>query len=332
MMKSSLKKTGLDRDKVSIPAEGLTTTYRSTSLDRLLNLATNGIRTTITPEIAKELLALNKNNRRIKDNRVIMYARSMTRGQWQFTGDAIRIATKPNGDQEIVDGQHRLLACIHANVSFETMLFSNLDHGVFTVIDRGVSRTNSDLLGVIGVSNGSTIGAMVRPIIAFDAGLNPLQNGNLALVTGDDVINFVTTNSDLCQWAMSTGIKGSTGVGGIKSAWAIFALLVERERGKAIVDKFISETAKGVGFFEGDPRLALRSYMLKTGTSHGQNARNYREAGTIMRAFNAYMEGRPLLSLKPWGLNIGMTFPAVSNAPAYDWTQRPGILITNDED
>ena len=331
-MKSSLKKAKTDRNKVSVDLTGSVTTVRSASLNRLLDLGTKGIRTTITPEIAKELLALNVNNRRVKEARVVMYGRSMQRGQWQFTGDAIRVATTPNGNQEIVDGQHRLLACVQANVPFETMLFTNLDHSVFTVIDRGVSRTNADLLSISGYANGATMGAMVRPVIAFDAGLNPLQNGNLALVTGDDVVDFVNNNSDLCQWAMSTGIKGATGVGGIKSAWSIFAIFVERERGREIVEKFVAETAKGVGFFDGDPRLALRSYMLKTGTSHGQNARNYREAGTIMRAFNAYIEGRPLVNIKPWGLNVGNTFPLVSSAPVYDWNNRPSTLLVEDED
>lgn len=332
VMKVPLKKKATGNKKVSVETAGAVTTKRSANFNNLLTAASNGMRVLMTPEIAKELLAINTNNRRVKKERVLAYGRSMARGQWQFTGDAIRVARKENGEQVIVDGQHRLLACVEANVSFETMLFTNLDYGVFTVIDRGVSRTNGDLLGVIGTANGTTVGALVRPIIAVDAGLNPLQHGTMILVTGEDLVAFVQENEELVQWALSMGIKGATGVGGIKSAWAMFAIIAARERNKRLVEKFVEETAKGVGLYEGDPRLALRSFMLKTGTSHGQNARNYREAGTILRAFNAYVEGRPLLSLKPWGTTIGSVFPKVTSAPVYDWANRPGTLSADDED
>ena len=297
-MKVPLKKNATENKKVSIEIAGAVTTKRSANFHSLMSAASNGMRVTMTPEIAKELLAINTNNRRVKKERVLAYGRSMARGQWQFTGDAIRVAEKENGEQVIVDGQHRLLACVEANVSFETMLFTNLDYGVFTVIDRGVSRTNGDLLGIIGTANGTTVGALVRPIVAVDAGLNPLQHGTMILVTGEDLVSFVKENEELVQWALSLGIKG----------------------------------AKGVGLYEGDPRLALRSFMLKTGTSHGQNARNYREAGTILRAFNAYIEGRPLLALKPWGTTVGSVFPKVTTSSVYDWANRPGVLSADDED
>lgn len=332
VMKVPLKKKEAENTKVSVETAGAVTTKRSAGFNTLLSAASGGMRVEMTPDIAKELLAINTNNRRIKKERILAYGRSMSRGQWQFTGDAIRVAQKDTGEHIIVDGQHRLLACVEANVPFETMLFTNLDYSVFSVIDRGVCRTNGDLLSVSGVANGTTVGALVRPIIASDAGLNPLQHGTMILVTGEDIVSFVKDNEVLVQWALRLGIKGATGVGGIKSAWAMFAIFVARERDIRLVEKFVDETAKGIGLYEGDPRLALRSFMLKTGTSHGQNARNYREAGTILRAFNAYIEGRPLICLKPWGLNIGSSFPKVSTAPVYDWVNRPSNLIVDDED
>lgn len=310
-------------DKVSIPQVGATTNAKGKGLDRWLKTLANlegGVRVTITPEIATELLALNTSNRKVKRERIRLYASSMKRGQWQFTGDSIRIAKTDKGANVLVDGQHRLMACLEAGVSFETLLIGGLKASVFTVIDRGATRSNGDVLGIAGFKNGNTVGSTVRPVIALEAGLNPMMHGTLQLVTGDDILKFCEENKTLISWALALGEKGAKNVGGIKSAWGMFAILAAKARNKKIVEQFIDETSKGIGFYEGDPRLALRSFMLKTGTSYGATARNYREAGTIMRVFNAYIEGRKMAIVRPWGINTTSTFPQTTKARAFDWS------------
>lgn len=312
-------KNKVTSSKVSIPSVGATVTTRSIELSRLIESAQSGSRVHLTPIMAQELLALNNNNRRVKKERVSQYSASMKRGQWQYTGDAIRVAKTTKGEDVLVDGQHRLMACVESRVSFETLVITGLPDSVFRVIDRGVTRTNGDVLRMAGFVDSVQIGSMVRPIIALDAGMNPLMHGTLGLITGDDLVAFCEANADLINWAKALGDKGSKGVGGIKSAWGMFAIFGSRVRGPKLVEQFIDECVKGVGLVDGDPRLALRSFLLKTGSSHGVTARNYREAGTIMRAFNAYIDGRTMRYVKQWGVNSTATFPQVALGSAHDW-------------
>jgi hypothetical protein len=290
------------------------------------------LKTVISPAIAAELLTLNVNNRKVKEERCKAYASAMTRGQWVYTGDAIRLAKDDQGNDVLIDGQHRLLASVVSGVSFECQLISNLPSSVFSVIDRGVSRTNGDVLKVGGFANSTFIGAMVRPVITLDAGLNPLQHGTMILVTGDDLVQFCTEHEDLVDWAKTLGMKAKYGIGGINSAWGIFAILASRVRGRKLIEQFVDETCKGIGFNGGDPRLALRSFMLKTGTTAGANARNFREAGTIMRVFNAYINGRQMSLVRQWGTRTDSEFPAVSTATPFDWkTGKPAEETNEDE-
>jgi hypothetical protein len=326
---ANMPKTKVAPVKVSIPTVGATTTMKSVELSRLIESSKSGSRIVLTPALASEILAFNNNNRRVKKERVAQYSASMKRGQWQYTGDAIRIGKDEKGTDVLLDGQHRLLACVESRTSFETMVISGLPASVFMVIDRGVTRTNGDILRVAGFVDSTQLGSMVRPVIALDSGLNPMMHGTLALVTGDDMVRFCDENRELVNWAKALGDKGCKGVGGIKSAWGIFSIIAARVVGKKVVEQFIDECVKGVGLVHGDPRLALRSFMLKTGSAHGVTARNYRESGTIMRAFNAYLEGRTMSYVKQWGANSSATYPQTFTGPIHDW--RNGAAIGGDD-
>ena len=214
------------------------------------------------------------------------------------------------------------MACISSGASFEALVITGLDPSVFSVIDRGATRSNGDILGIAGFTNGTTVGAMVRPLIAYEAGLNPLVHGALALVTGEDIVRYCQDNREAIVWAKAIGEKAANSIGGIKSAWGMFALIASQARGRKLVTEFIEETSKGVGLYEGDPRLAVRSFLLKTGTSTGPTARNYREAGTLIRVFNAYLEGRKISFLRPWGNNSSAMFPKVSMVQPFDWVSQ----------
>ena len=70
----------------------------------------------ITPEIAEAWLTQNNNNRPVSAGVIRKYARDMRADKWLFTGDAIRFDKNKN----LIDGQHRLMACIAAETPFRT--------------------------------------------------------------------------------------------------------------------------------------------------------------------------------------------------------------------
>lgn len=117
----------------------------------------------ITPDFATELLNGNTKNRHPKKNHIAALARDMRAGRWQLNGDAIRL----NGDGTLLDGQHRLMACVEAGVPFRTLVIMGLPNDALTTIDSGVKRTFADRLSINNVPNATRVAAAVR----FAAGL-----------------------------------------------------------------------------------------------------------------------------------------------------------------
>ncbi|WP_460985736.1 ParB N-terminal domain-containing protein, partial [Staphylococcus aureus] len=65
-------------------------------------------------------------------------------GDWKNAGDTIRF----DKDGSLIDGQHRLLACVNTNLAQNFLIVYGLDSEVFDVIDNGKGRTNADVLGM----------------------------------------------------------------------------------------------------------------------------------------------------------------------------------------
>lgn len=95
----------------------------------------------ITPWKALELLEHNVNNRPINKNRVKMYADDMRNGGWFENGESIVITESGN----LVDGQHRLMALVEANVT-ATFVVATIPDKNARNFDNGRSRNTNDAL------------------------------------------------------------------------------------------------------------------------------------------------------------------------------------------
>ncbi len=122
--------------------------------------------TTITPDIARSILKQNTHNRQLRQHVVMRYADQMTAGEWKITGDTIKIAS----DGTVLDGQHRLLACIESSVTFQAYLVCGLDREVYDLIDAGLPRRTSDALHIQGENNTALLGSVLGWISRFELG------------------------------------------------------------------------------------------------------------------------------------------------------------------
>ncbi len=78
------------------------------------------VKVVMTPEVAREILARNKVPLKNPSPRfVARLAKAITEGRWAFNGDVIRLTDDGTG---LIDGHHRLLACIEAGKPIETLL------------------------------------------------------------------------------------------------------------------------------------------------------------------------------------------------------------------
>jgi len=97
---------------------------------------------TITPADATNWLRCNEHNRPIRKRHVNFLASEIKNGNWQVNGQAIVIAE----DEQVLDGQHRLLAIIEAGIAIKTLVVYGISAEAFSTIDTGAVRTSADAL------------------------------------------------------------------------------------------------------------------------------------------------------------------------------------------
>jgi len=118
---------------------------------------------TITPYMAKTIMLKNNHNRKVKPYQVENLTRDILAGNWKENGDAIRIMK----DGTLLDGQHRLMACIKANLPIKSILVTDLNDDVMPSIDNGIKRSYNDHLVLRGVSYSTSVAAAIGHIIGM---------------------------------------------------------------------------------------------------------------------------------------------------------------------
>jgi hypothetical protein len=216
---------------------------------------------TITPSIAKKMLEGNVDNRKLRKFRVEQYADAIRRGMWDIQNDAITISKTGR----LLNGQHRLSAIVEANTAVQCLVLRGVDDSTFATIDSGLARTANDaLFGVLGAGiNVSHISPIAKMLIAFDCGLNIFDTNAMSLVQRQDIVDYVGKNTELLEWAKNIGAKADKFVGGIRTAWGVFAVLCAAKHGKEKTEEFINLVLDGVGLKPGDAPLALRNWLSR---------------------------------------------------------------------
>ena len=108
---------------------------------------------TITPEMAEKMLEKNIANRKVNQANVNRIAADMTTGNYKVNGETIKISSAG----EIIDGQHRLLACVKSGMPFDTYIVYNVEREAVGTIDMGKGRSVADSLNVMGCNIKSSI-------------------------------------------------------------------------------------------------------------------------------------------------------------------------------
>lgn len=105
----------------------------------------NTVELTITPETAAAMLTTNAMNRPISRAHVERLCGAMRRGEWELNGATIKVARTGR----LLDGQHRLTACVESGCSFKTLVVHGLPESSFATIDQiARSRKISDVLTI----------------------------------------------------------------------------------------------------------------------------------------------------------------------------------------
>lgn len=243
-------------------------------------------------EIAYDLLADNKNNRKLRDRVVKKYARDMRAGNWLLAGEPILI----DSDGKLAgNGQHRLMAVIEADVEVELPVIRNATAEERIVADQGIKRAFSDVLTIqFRETDPVKLAAAVRQVHFYrQSGLFGLT-GPDANPTIAELIDTYLTESNLKESILvanrvthSSSVKASVGV-----MTALHYIFSEIDPENA--DAFFERLADGAMLEKTDAIMHVRKYL-----SSDDRPRLVKiQAAVLIKAFNFWREGKPTMSLR----------------------------------
>jgi hypothetical protein len=246
---------------------------------------------TITPDLAREWTGLNTRNRPVRYTKVAQYARDMKAGNWVLNGESVKIA----GDGTILDGQHRLYACIQADVPFETLVVRGLLLEAQDTIDTGMARKFADQLALRGEVNTPLLGAIARWALRWLRGVK--MSGSTELdPTHEEMFAFLEADPrvrEACSWAVA--VKGRfRSVNG--SVWGMAWLLFHGSDHVA-AEVFLEKVLTGEDCPAGHPALAFRNRIWNAREA-GERLTPYEQLAYLIIAWNAFKEDRTMKLLK----------------------------------
>lgn len=239
---------------------------------------------TVTPEQAEAWLGRNDKNRNLRPSVVERYGRDMEGGAWRLDGQTIKFTE----EGRLIDGQHRLAACILTGASFPTAVAWGVDPGSMETIDTGLARKLGDLLRLRDETDVFSLASAIRCGWTWDTG-GYVQNTKRK-PTNFEALQWLDANPGIRDMVRRTHkirdmLRCSTGV------VAAFAL----RAGEAVpeeIDAFLNAIYDGAELASGDPRLTLRNFYLRAHARAHVRIDERAQMGAFIKAWNAWLRGQ----------------------------------------
>lgn len=246
-----------------------------------LNIATE----VITPDLACAYLERNTGNRHIRQTHVTRLARDMITGNWKLNGEPISFDKEGN----LINGQHRLWACIMAKVNFETVVIRGVESEAYTTIDIGRPKSIADFLLRDHVKNANVVAAIVRLVLFHERNqLSMQKNGNLTPTIAEVEEGLLRHPGvvESAAWA-STDVKSI-----MRPSIAGFMHYLMSARFPDTWKVFTTQLVHGVELSMDDPVFHLRKHLLKQRGRRDMKLDSMYALAITIKAFNALLEGR----------------------------------------
>lgn len=247
----------------------------------------------VDPDTALRWLEHNLVNRKIRTSIVDRYARDMKSGKWLLSGEAIKFSDTG----ELLDGQHRLLGVIRANLTVAFFVVNNLSADTQQVLDTGAKRTAADTLGFAGYHNRHALASVARLVKAYlDGELKTAGQASIPTYSNSELIAVIDQNPDIVDavsW-VNGSLKARIPA---NPATLGFVLWLLRRIDTEQADTFFHDLAQMKTSGSGDPRATLLR-RLSAAKQDRQRMSNVTQAHYFIRAWNSVREGKTLGNLK----------------------------------
>lgn len=242
---------------------------------------------TVTPALCTGWLEANENNRPLHQHIINQYARDMVKKEWDLNGESLKFDTKSN----ILDGQHRMWACIESDSSFRTLVTTGLPRKSFDTLDTGLNRKASDILGINGEVSVNLLASTLRHIGYYYG--NSMLGGNR--FTNRDIEGLLDQHPDVREYVKRGNTNHVKWCAGsvIATCWYLAS-----RKNKGIADAFFESLSTGTNLTAGSPVLILRNKFIDVQASAAQKLTSIEKIEMIINAWNLHRKGKTVKHFK----------------------------------
>jgi hypothetical protein len=244
---------------------------------------------TIFPDKAQKMLDHNDHNRNLRPSHITKLAGIMRKGQWELNGESIKL----NGTN-VLDGQHRLKACIESDCAFTTLVIRGLPKHVQKSIDTGIIRTGVHHFEMEGESYPGLLAPTIAKIIAHSQGLARIREG----ISNISLEDYLEENQDIREFSNH---YGSTRQRLIPAAIAAASHYIFSRIEPEEADDFMGKVIDGIGLKQETPQLCLREKLIKDMTAKRRIPADVKFALTV-KTWNLHRRG---VKCKRIGFRVG---------------------------
>jgi hypothetical protein len=276
--------------------------------------------TEITPGMAREWIRRHEatvsaeraaNGGKARDNRplrvesgVEKYARDMKSGKWHRNGESVKIARTG----AIVDGQHRLYACLRAGVAFCSVVVTGVDPAAQDTVDTGLPRRFSDQLAIANEKNPALLASVTRWSLRWLHGLRTNGGASGYQPTQVEMLDYLEADPRL-RTAAGYAARAKAEFKPVRPPVYAMAWMVLHGKDWASAEVFLERILDGADLPSGSPVLALRSRMVNAKLT-GERLTEHEQLALFCVAWNAFRQDRKVSILKlPQGGLTPKNFP-----------------------
>ena len=245
----------------------------------------------VTIEMAYDFLNRTAiQNRDITQATVHKYARKIIDNRWKVTGETLKF----DKDGNLLDGQHRLWGFIETGLKSAVFLcMYNIPPDSQPFMDGQKVRTPANTLEMKGHLNARTLGATVKMLNEYEAGLMPGSNQWRVALDNEQTLVYAQSNPDVeksVEAVLST--PGLKALG--KPATVSFAHTITHRLNAVVAEDFWKRIAEADYDGPRDPVMRIREKLLVAKSQPHHVHSGTAVAAYIFKAWNAAVRGRQI--------------------------------------
>jgi hypothetical protein len=254
----------------------------------------------ITPSKAAEILLCSRNQGKMDNRQVAIYADDMQNNRWKLNGEPIIISSSGS----LLSGRLRMAACVQSKTSFKSLIIRNIPDDRYETIDALRRRQMSDVLSIRKELHGRALSAALNVLWRYAHNDCVNQSRKVSIQASLDILE---KNPDVR--ASITLTKGLAPLfpHGMTAAMHYLFCCVDPEKASLFFSKLVEDNIE-----EASPIGLLRKQFENIAGSGGRRMQPML-IGLMIKAWEAFSKGKPMLQLR-FAPSID-AFPKITDLP-----------------